>query len=254
MARVHIVAWDLDANGNVLGRTHENPILDTRMCQVEFIGRKVTELTTDVIAESMYAQCDTDSNVYLPLDSLIDHHEDDKVISLTDQHNSVKDKPVTQESTAGWKIYCQWKGGSISWEKLSELKESHPVQTDEFAVAQWIDHNSDFNQWVKHMPRKRDRIVVSIRKQQTRYLKKSHKFVIKLPKTVKQALALDAKNDNTLWADATCKEEKNVKVAFEVLLDGKKAPSGHQLCNTTCYSISKWRIADIRLGLWQEAT
>ena len=42
------------------------------------------------------------------------------------------------------------------------------------------------------MLKKRDRIIASIRKWQTRYLKKSHKFGIELPKTVDQVLALDA--------------------------------------------------------------
>ena len=48
------------------------------------------------------------------------------------------------------------------------------------------------------MLKKRDRIIASIRKCQTRYLKKSHKFGIELPKTVENALALDAKNGNIL--------------------------------------------------------
>ena len=48
------------------------------------------------------------------------------------------------------------------------------------------------------MFKKRDRIIVSIMKQQTRYLKRSHKFGVELPKTVEQTLALDAKNGNIL--------------------------------------------------------
>ena len=46
---------------------------------------------------------------------------------------------------------------------------------------------------------KRGRIVASVRKGQTRYLQKSHKFGIDLPpKSVEQVLAMDAKNANTL--------------------------------------------------------
>ena len=102
------------------------------------------------------------------------------------------------------------------------------MQTAEFAVVQGIEHEPAFNWWVKHVLKKRDRIVASIRKWQTRYLKKSHKFGIELPKTVEQALALDAKNGNTLWADAISKEMENVRVAFEVLPDGKPVPIGSQ--------------------------
>ena len=72
MARGHVVASSRDAEGNVMGRSHTNPILDTRMYQIEFAGVKVRELTANVIAESMYAQCNTEGNEYLLLDVLVD--------------------------------------------------------------------------------------------------------------------------------------------------------------------------------------
>ena len=102
------------------------------------------------------------------------------------------------------------------------------MQIAEFAVAQGIDHKPAFNWWVKHVLKIRDRIISSIRKQQTRYLKRSHMFGIALPENVEEADALDAKNGNTLWADEISKEMENVRVAFEVLPDGKPVPIGHQ--------------------------
>ena len=69
------------------------------------------------------------------------------------------------------------------------------MQTAEFAVAQGIDHELAFNWWVKHVLKKKDRIIASIKKRQTR----CHKFGIELPKTVERANALDAKNGNILW-------------------------------------------------------
>ena len=102
------------------------------------------------------------------------------------------------------------------------------MQIAEFAVAQGIDHKPVFNWWVKHLLKKRDRIIASVMRQQTRYLKRCHKFGIELPKTVEEAHALDAKNDNTLWANAISKEMENFRVAFKVLPDGKSVPIGHQ--------------------------
>ena len=102
------------------------------------------------------------------------------------------------------------------------------MQTAEFAVTQEIDHKPAFNWWVKYVLKKRDRIIAGVRKRQTRYLTRSHKFGIELPKTVEEALTLDAKNGNTLWADAISKEMENARVAFEVLPDGKSVPIGHQ--------------------------
>ena len=49
------------------------------------------------------------------------------------------------------------------------------------------------------MLKKKDRIIASVRKQQTRYLKRSHEFGIERHKAVEEALALDVKNGNTLY-------------------------------------------------------
>jgi hypothetical protein len=62
-----------------------------------------------------------------------------------------------------------------------------------------------------------------------RYLKRTHKFGIEVPKTVKKALdELDKKNGNTLWADAIANEMKDVRVPFKILPDGQTAPIGYQ--------------------------
>ena len=78
------------------------------------------------------------------------------------------------------------------------------------------------------MLKKRDQTVANVRKQQTRYLKKSYEFGKELPKSVKQALALDAKNFNNLWGDAITKVLENVKMACKFLPCRKKTPIGHQ--------------------------
>ena len=149
----------------------------------------------------MYAQCDADRNEYLLLDALVDYGKDNNVISLTEQQTRIHGRPIAWKTTAGQPICCQWKDSSTSWDELLNLKESHLVQTAKFAVVQLIDHKPSFNWWVKHVLQKRDTITASIRKQQTRYLKKCHKCGIEISKTVEQILALDAKNGNTIWAN-----------------------------------------------------
>ncbi len=113
-------------------------------------------------------------------------------------------------STIGWQVCCQWKDGSTSWKNLADLKESHPLWTAEYDVTQGIDHEPDFNWWVSHVLKKRDRIISLVPKQTTCYLIQTHKFGIEVPKTVKEALDLDRINDNTLWVDAIAKEMKEV--------------------------------------------
>jgi hypothetical protein len=95
-------------------------------------------------------------------------------------------------------------------------------------VTKGLDHEPAFNWWVPHVLKKHDQIISLVCKRTTRYLKRTQNFSIEVPKTVKEALALDRKNGNTLWADAITKEMKEVCIAFNILPDGHSAPIGYQ--------------------------
>ena len=43
------------------------------------------------------------------------------------------------KTTSGWKLLVKWRDQSESWVKLYELKESHTVETVEFAKSTGID-------------------------------------------------------------------------------------------------------------------
>ena len=53
MARGHVVAQSHDANGNIMGRAHANPILDNRVYQVESAGVKFQ----NKLPMSLLSQC-----------------------------------------------------------------------------------------------------------------------------------------------------------------------------------------------------
>jgi hypothetical protein len=109
---------------------------------------------------------------------------------------------------------------------------------------QKLDHEPAFNWWVPHTLKKRNSIISLVKKRQTRYLKKTHKFGIEVPKTVEEALALDAKNGNTYWADSIAKEMKNVKIAFDILPDGERVPNNYQ--RIRCHMIFDVKMEDFR--------
>ena len=117
------------------------------MYEVEFADGKVTELTANVIAQSMYAQCDLDGNEYLLLDSFVDYDRSKKALTHEQQRIMVKVKLSMRRTTFGWHICCQWKDGSTTWEKLSDLKEAYPLQVTEYSVAQGLVHEPAFNWW-----------------------------------------------------------------------------------------------------------
>ncbi len=81
-----------------------------------------------LIAKAMYSQCDPDGNEYILLDKLIDVRRTDDALTLDQQKFTINGTTCQSKSPKGWFICYRWKDGSTSWEKLSNLKESHPVQ------------------------------------------------------------------------------------------------------------------------------
>ncbi len=110
-------------------------------------------------------------------------------------------------------------------------------------MTQGINHEPAFKWWVPHVLKKHDRIISLVPKQTNRYLKRTHKFGIEVPKTVKEALDLDRKNGNTLWADAIAKEMKEVCIAFNILPDGHSALIGYQ--KIPCHMIFDVKMEDL---------
>ena len=70
-----------------------------------FDGGDVTDLTANLIAESMYAQCDPDRNQYVLRDSLTDHQRLDTALRLSDQTAVRSDgRTYQRRNTVGWQI------------------------------------------------------------------------------------------------------------------------------------------------------
>ena len=67
-ARGKVIGRKRDADGNAAGSSNDNPILDTRGYSVNFDDGEVSELTVNVISESMYSACDESGNEYLMME------------------------------------------------------------------------------------------------------------------------------------------------------------------------------------------
>jgi len=78
------------------------------------------------------------------------------------------------------------------------LKKSHPVKVAECALSQGIEGEPAFNWWVRPTIKKRNSIISSVKQRQSQDKRKTHKWDIQVPATVKEALTLDATNKNTL--------------------------------------------------------
>jgi hypothetical protein len=66
----------------------------------------------------------------------VDHKSDGTAISKDDGLEVDKNGQTRPRCMMkGWKLRVAWKGGSSTWVPLKDLKESHPVQVAEYALA-----------------------------------------------------------------------------------------------------------------------
>jgi len=65
-----------DADGIPIGVANYNPILDTRVYEVEYMDGRKASLAANAIATNMFAQIDDDGNRFVLLDSIVDHRTD----------------------------------------------------------------------------------------------------------------------------------------------------------------------------------
>jgi hypothetical protein len=84
MVKGRVATHKRDRDGLPVWLANSNPILDTRS-YVHFDDGDQTELTANMIAESLYSQCDPDGHEYILLDEIVDHRRTDSAIKLADQ-------------------------------------------------------------------------------------------------------------------------------------------------------------------------
>ena len=229
-----------DANGIPIGTAHDNPILDTRMYEVEFMDREKSSLSANYIAENLFAQIDDEGNHQVLSNEIIDHRTTGRQVMQQDVFIMAKNGVRQPKETAtGWEILVQWKDGSTNWVALKDMKESYPVQVAEYAIASRISMEPAFAWWVPRVLKKRNRIISKVK---SKYWLRTHKFGIRIPKTIEEACRLDRENGNNLWWEAICKEMKHIRPAFEVF-KGKQhdLPPGFQ--QIRCHMIF-----DIKIG------
>ena len=212
-------------DGTLLGKANSNPILDTRTYDVEFPDGQTSELAANVIAQNMYAQCDSEGNQYLLLAGIVDHQRDSTAVERSDMYVKQGSNRHLRKTTKGWSLCVEWKDGSTSWERLVNLKESNPVEIADYAVLHGLDVEPAFAWWVPFTLRKRNHIINAVNK---RYRKRTHKFGIEVPKTYDDCVRIDKEAGNILWQDAIRKEMNKVRVAFQVLGDNENPPPTFQ--------------------------
>lgn len=204
-----------DSEGMPIGKRHKIPMMDTRLYEVELADGTIKELFANNIAECMFSQVDSEGRSYRLLKEISDHRKDATAIEREDGWITTPSGTRRRKlTTRGWQLLVEWQEGKSDWIPLKDLKESYPIQLAEYAKANKISDEPAFAWWVKDVLRKRNSILGKVK---SRYWKTTHKFGIRIPKTVKEALEIDEATGTDFWRRAIEKEMGKISAmgAFE---------------------------------------
>jgi hypothetical protein len=212
LVRAKVTGRKRAVDGTPVGVAHSNPILDTREYKVSFPNRSTNCYAANIIAESLHSQVDAGGREFILMKEIVDHRSDGLPVPVNDSYYmDPNGRTSRQMTTMGWKLLVEWKDGTMDWLPLKDLKESYPVQVVEYAVVNKIADQPAFAWWVKHILQKQERIIQNVK---TRYWKHTQKYGVELPKSVKQALAIDRNTGTSFWKGAIDKEMQKVLPAL----------------------------------------
>ena len=128
-----------------IGTAYDNPLLDSRICEVEYNDGHKASLSANSIAQHIFAQVDDEDNRFVLLDSIADYRTNST--ELKQQESIIISKNGgrrRKETTKGWEILLQWKDGRSVWEGIKDIKQSYPVDLVDFAIQKGIAEEPAF--------------------------------------------------------------------------------------------------------------
>ena len=200
-------------DGRPVGTAHVNPLLDTREYEVLELEDGTTErYFANTIAENLWSQCDSEGRQFQLLKEITDHRKNGRALSKDDGYTFAQNgDKIPKKTTVGWDVLVEWTDGSTQWIPIKDVKDSNPIELAEYAIANKIAEEPAFAWWVPFVIKKRYRMINKVKK---KYWRTTHKFGIKLPHSVEEALRIDKENGNDYWEKAIRKEMEKAKVAY----------------------------------------
>jgi hypothetical protein len=208
-----VVARATDYAGRPIGKAHSNPLLDGRLYEVELDDGTTDRYFANQIAENIWAQVDTEGRQVLVMQEICDHRKNERAIPIADGYTIKRNgEKVPKVTTDGWELLVEFKDGTTEWVKLKDVKDSNPIELAEYAIANQLQEEPAFKWWAEKALRRRDRAVFKVK---SKYYRTTHKYGVRIPKTIEEALRIDEENGNHLWGDAIRKEMSKVRVAYK---------------------------------------
>ena len=150
-----VIGFSVDKDGNVLGKQHNNPILDTCLYDVQFLDGSIEKLAANSISVNLYASVDKYGHRHSAVRQIVGHrHNTDAILKdeafVIDQAG----RRHRRKTTKGWDLKIEWEDRSTSWMPLVDIKETIPVDVAEYAKANRLDKEPAFAWWVPHTLKK----------------------------------------------------------------------------------------------------
>jgi hypothetical protein len=164
------------------------------------------------IAASHNDSVNGDGHSWYTFDNIIGHETCNEVVGCI--------------KTTTWWLEVLWDGDQITWERLAGMKSKDLSTVAQYAYDSQLSNQPEFGKWVNYDIKKKHCLIKQAmkRKRFNRY-----KYVVEIPRTMAEAIALDKNNGNTLWQDAVRKEMTNILVAFKVHPESQPIPSGYKV-------------------------
>ena len=117
-----VIGRKRNADGNYIGRKHQNPMLDSRIFVVEFPDGDQKDIAYNIIAEHLFSQVDSEGNQYRLFKEIVNHRKNKMAVEKSDQYRIDKrsGRREKKNTTAGWDLEVEWKDGSTSWLPLKD--------------------------------------------------------------------------------------------------------------------------------------
>lgn len=183
-------------------------MLDSRVYEVYLPDGHIKEYAANALAENIYAQVDAEGFRHLILGEIINNHQEEDAVHMSDKWIQGKANMSCRPTTKGWKLQVQWKDGTTSWEPLRNLKSSNPIEVAEYAITNKLDQEPAFAWWVPFTIKRRNRIISTLTT--ALYPKKAQNYGLEIPTTIQRALQIDKETRTDFWQKAINKEMLHV--------------------------------------------
>ena len=222
-----VLRRSVDKDGLTTGVYDDNPALNTMIYDVQFDDGTIERYGANIIAQNVLEQVEDSSGHYSErIEAVLDHRRQGNAVPKGKMYVTTRDgQQKLRQSTAGWDFLVRFTNGRKQWMQLKDLKEINPVEVAEYVAARDLIDEVAFQWWVPYTLRKKANIIAAVKGRAVK--RKTHKYGVQVPTSVKEAFQLDQANGNTLWMDALALEMNAIGSAIRFLPNGSPVPVGY---------------------------